>query len=359
MTTEALCLREIDALFEPYAHRKLSLPTRLVMASVPRLYAQNGVPVPEMLRYYRRRAENQVGLIISEPVAVNDPAAAGDSGMSHFYGGAALRGWKQICQAVHASRCRIMPLLHHVGMLRPLRGDIPNPSEMAIGPSGIDPQTGGRRGESMSRERIRSVVSAFASAAYSAKVLGFDGVEINGAHAGLVEQFLRPETNRRTDEYGGDMPGRVRFACQIIHAVRKAVGRAFPVAFRYSPAGELWGKPLLESPHEMELFLNALCEAGVDIFECDGVSTPAFRGSPLSAPAWTRLLSHRPVIASGGIGLPGGSLLPHVRGMLGLRFDLLAVGRALLADAEWGTKVRESREADIVPFSSRSWLHLD
>lgn len=358
MKTEELCLREIDAIFAPYTDRKLNLPTRLVMASVPRLFAQNGVPAPEMLHYYRRRSENMVGLIITEPVAVDDPAAAADSRMPQFYGGAALRAWKQICRAVHASQCRIMPQLNHVGMLRPQLGDIPNPEASPIGPSGIDPHTGIHRGETMSRDRIRAVASAFAASAYSAKVLGFDGVEINGSRAGLIEQFLRVETNHRIDEYGGDIVGRTRFACQVIHAVRKAVGRSFPVIFRYSPFGEYWRTPLLESPGEMQSLLHALCDAGVDIFACDGRNSPAFAGSSLSAAAWTRVLSQRPVIAGGGIGLPGNSLLPRVRGLLAREFDLLAVGRALLADAEWGTKIHEARDPEIIPFSNRVWLHL-
>lgn len=359
MRTTALSLREADSLFRPYHGRKLRLATRLVMAPMPRFLARDGVPTPEMLLYYRRRAEHLLGLIITEPVAVDDPAAAGDAGMAHFYGGAALRAWKGICRAVHATPCRIIPQLDHVGMLRPFSGDMPNPDAPPIGPSGINPLEPDTRGETMSRSRIQAVVSAFADAARLSRLLGFDGVEINGARAGLVEQFLRPETNLRTDEYGGDIVGRARFACQIVSAVRKVTGRSYPVVFRLSQSGAgIWGKPLVSTPQELDSLLQLLCSAGVDIFSCDGVSHAAFAGSPLNLPGWIRLLTRRPVIANGGIGLPGMGLDSLLRRLRAREFDMVAVGRALLADAEWAVKVRMAREADIIPYSPKSGFHL-
>ncbi len=359
MRTTALSLREAESLFHPFNSRKLRLVTRLVMAPVPRFLAHDGVPTPEMLLYYRRRAEQQLGLIITEPVAIADPAAASDSGMACFCGGAALRAWKGICRAVHATSCRIIPQLEHVGMLRPLSGDLPHPDAGPIGPSGVNPARPAVRGEAMNRSRIDSVVAAFAEAAHTSRLLGFDGVEINGAQAGLVEQFLRPETNLRRDEYGGDMVGRARFACRIISAVRKAVGRRYPVIFRLSQSDSgIWKRPLAETPAELDSLLQLLCAAGVDIFSCDGVGEPAFQGNPLNLPGWIRMLTQRPVIANGGIGLPGMRLETLLRRLRAREFDLVAVGRALLADAEWASKVRMSREEDIIPYSPRVGFHL-
>lgn len=356
MKKAELSLRDIDILFTPYSHRKLKLRTRLVMAPLPRLFSQNGVPTPEMLHYYQRRARNMVGLIITEPVAVNDPSAAADSGMAHFYGGAALRAWRQICRAVHACACGIVPQLNHVGMLRPVNGDMPHPEAPAVGPSGIDPISGEKRGEEMSRGRISSVIASFATAARSACVLGFDGVEINGGSGSLVEQFLRKETNKRHDEYGGDIMRRARFACQVVQSVRKVVGRHFPVIFRFSQSGgDIWDTPLLASPAELEELLQMLCESGADFFACDGADRPAFPGSALPLAGWVRVLADRPVIINGGIGLPGAGCT----GDSALHWaDLVAVGRALLADAEWGTKVHMGREHDIIPFTQRAWMHL-
>lgn len=357
MKASAIAMREEDSLFAPFLSRKLQLKTRLVMSSIPRLLSQGGVPTPEMLLYYRRRAEHMLGLIITEPVAINDPSASADSGMACFYGGSALRAWKRICRAVHHVSCRLIPSLSHVGMLRPAVGDFPNPDSLPVGPSGVEPVSLERRGEPLSITRIQSIISAFASAALDSKLLGFDGVEIDGAHAGLVEQFLRPETNLRTDEFGGDISRRARFAWMILHAVRKAVGRKYPVIFRFSHQGR-WHKPLVNTPADLEILLQMLVDAGADMFSCDGIGEPAFRGSPLNLPGWVRLLTRRPVIASGGVGLKGMEMKPLMQRYRAKEFDLVGVGRALLADAAWGTKIRLSREDEIIPYSAASWLHL-
>lgn len=342
LPTTALALRDIDLLFRPFTHRKLQLPTRLVMAPVLRLFADAGMPTVEMQLYYSRRAAQELGLIISEPVAVNATASL-DEGMAHFYGGAALRAWKGICRAVHRTGCKMAPLLFHAGML--------HPGEEAAGPSGIDPGSLQQRGETMNKENIRNIALDFARAAASARLLGFDGVVVDGA--GLVEQFLRPETNRRHDEYGGDMVSRARFACELVHAVRKAVGSRFPILFRLP-------EHCADSPQELEQLVSALCAAGVDIFACVGemVHFPAFAGSPLNMACWVRMLSQRPVIAEGGVGLRADSLQQLVRSLVAREFDLVAVGRALLADAEWGRKVRLAREDSISPFHPGAVLHL-
>lgn len=324
-------------LFRPFVHRKICLPTRITMAPLARCLARGGVPGADMLHYYRLRAAADVGLIVTEPVAVNDPAASADAGMPHFYGGAALREWKRICRAVQASGCRMAPQLSHAGMLRRADG---------CGPSGVDPLTLELRGVPMSRERMRAVALAFAQAAADARQLGFDAVEINGAQSGLLEQFLRASTNLRSDEYGGDLQRRTRFVCEVLHAVRKAVGRSFPVMFRFSQSGRgADASPLVATPAELESLLQPLCEAGVDIFACtvQELRRPAFAGSALNLAGWVKLLSQRPVVCEGGVGLPGAELSHLVQLVQAQRLDLLSVGRALHADAEWAARVRQGR----------------
>lgn len=356
MKTTALALRDVDFLFTPFVHRKLRLPTRLVMAPVQRYLARDGVPTEEMMQYYYRRAVNAMGLIMTEPVAVPESAAAADTDMAVFYGGSALRAWKRICRVVHSTPCRIAPLLSHAGILRHMQG-----GALPIGPGRGVGIPGAGQTETMNHTRIEEVAGAFGRGAATAKILGFDAVVINGADAHLIEQFLRPETNHRHDEYGGDICGRSRFACAVVHAVRKAVGRQFPILFRFAQYGLLYGRsPLASDPDELHTFLGALCDAGVDMFCCADTqaSLPAFGGSFLNLAGWARMLTGRPTITEGAVGLAGVSVQNLARRLCANEFDLMSVGRALLADCAWGTKIRFAREAEIIPFSRRSWLHL-
>lgn len=361
ISTTAITLRDIDGMFRPFEHRKIQLHSRLVMAPLLRLMAEEGKPTAEAKLFYSRRSRHEVGLIITEPVAVDDAAASADSGMAHFFGGEALRAWKGIARSVHASGCKIAPLLCHVGMLRPPSGDFPHPDTPAIGPSGVEPGSLEQRGEPMSHDRMREVAQSFARAAVSAQRLGFDAVAIEGGGACLLEQFLRGGTNLRHDEYGGDLVSRARFACEVLHAVRKAVGSRFPIIFRLP---DVWKKDgaeaLVETPAELETLLKLLRDAQVDMFMCDVPewNRPAFPGSPLSMAGWVRMLSGVPVMVSGGIGLHGQDLHPLGQGLRAGEYDLVAVGRALLADAEWGLKVRMAREESILPYHQKVWARL-
>lgn len=208
----------------------------------------------------------------------------------------------------------------------------------------------------------------FCEAAADAKRLGFDGVELHGAHGYLIDQFFWKETNRRTDEYGGDLVGRTRFASRIIHAVRKAVGSQFPIIFRFSQwkTGHYNAK-LAYTPMELEAFLAPLTDAGVDIFDCSTRRfwEPEFEGSRLNLAGWTRKLTGKPTISVGSVGLKGdftnafdggpeaeaASVEPLAERLKAGEFDLIAVGRALLADAEWAEKIRHAREKDIHLFT--------
>lgn len=360
-TGTALALRDIEILYRPFIHRKIELCTRIVMAPMARNYATDGIPTPEMLRYYRRRAEHELGLIITEGASIDAPAAAASADTPSFFGGAALRAWKRICQAVHATNCKIIPQIQHAGLMRPSDGRAPTPEEAAISPSGIHPITLQRVGAPMSHGRIRDVVLSFARAAENARKLGFDGVEINGAYGMLIDQFLRTETNHREDEYGGDLPGRVRFACEVVQAVRKAVGRRFPIFFRLSqgyPGHE--EARLANTPEELAEIVRPLSEAGVDVFDCTSLhyGHPEFEGSPMGLAAWVRRLSNRPAICSGAIGLEPGFPSQLLRSLSMNEIDLIAIGRALLADPAWASKVHASMESSITPFTPQHLARL-
>ena len=306
-TQDELKIRDMEILFQPFHSRKLDTPTRIVLPAMTRGFSPGGAPTDEVAAYYQRRAKHEVGLIITEGTFIDEPSASPSSNYPNFFGGAPLRGWKKVLEAVHTTDCKIAPQLWHVGMARPFKGEnLPNPELPPIGPSGIDVNTLRQTTDPMSAAKIEEVIDAFARAAADAKRLGFDGVEIHGAHGYLIDQFFWKETNRRTDEYGGDLVGRTRFASRIIHAVRKAVGSQFPIIFRFSQwkTGHYDAK-LARTPVELEDFLTPLTEAGVDIFDCSTRRfwEPEFEGSRLNLAGWTKKLTGKPAISVGSVGL--------------------------------------------------------
>ncbi|MEW6311495.1 MAG: NADH:flavin oxidoreductase [Pseudomonadota bacterium] len=357
----------VQALFQPFELGSLRLPTRVVMAPMTRSFSPNGVPTDAVVDYYRRRAAAGVGLIITEGTTVGHAAANGYPQVPRFYGEDALAGWKRVVDAVHAAGGRIVPQLWHVGNVRRL-GTEPDASVPGCGPM-EKCKDGNVVVHGMTQQDIRDVIGAFAQAARDAKAIGMDGVEIHGAHGYLIDQFFWEGSNQRTDEYGGSLANRSRFAVELVQAVREAVGPDFPIIFRFSQWKQQdYTARLVQSPEALGEFLAPLVEAGVDIFHCSTRRfwEPEFEGSDLNLAGWTRQLTGKPTITVGSVGLDGEFLQFMVKtdkvaqpaGIEGLlerlnkaEFDLVAVGRALICDPEWAVKVREGRMEEILPFS--------
>ncbi|HEY2491829.1 MAG TPA: NADH:flavin oxidoreductase [Paenibacillus sp.] len=359
----------IPALFKPFSAGNLTLPNRIVMAPMTRGFSPDGIPGHNVVDYYRRRAANGVGLIITEGTGINHPAAVSGASIPLFYGEEALNGWSQVVNAVHEAEGKIMPQLWHVGMAR-RKGDLPNLEAQPIGPSGYN-ISGEQVTEPMTEGEIEEVIKAFGQAAADAKRIGFDGIELHGAHGYLMDQFFWEKTNHRTDRYGGDVVGRTRFAVEVIEACRRAVGPDFPIMLRFSQwkMGNYDAK-LAETPEQLGRFLAPLSEAGVDIFHCSTRRfwLSEFEGSDLNLAGWTQKLTGKPAISVGSVGLETEfvSAMPENKGMgdanldkLAERleneeFDLIAVGRVLLGDPAWAAKIRDDRTAEIVPFTSET-----
>lgn len=357
----------LEILFEPVTVGNLKLANRIAMAPMTRGFSPNGIPGEDVAGYYKRRAENQVGLIITEGTLVDHPAAAEGLGRPNFHGEAALKGWAHVVQSVHQAGGKIIPQLWHVGMARKIDGENPNPEVLPIGPSGIDVMSGEKVTTDMTLEEIEQIIKAFAQGASDAKRLGFDGIEIHGAHGYLIDQFFWEKTNQRQDKYGGNMKARSQFAVEIVKACRAAVGANFPIVFRYSQwkMGSYQAK-LANTPEELAIFLAPLVEAGVDIFHCSTRRywEPEFEGSHLNLAGWTKKLTGKPTITVGSVGLDTNfidffaqgkgakatSLVPLIERLEKEEFDLVAVGRALLADPAWATKTRQNRIDELVPF---------
>ncbi|MFC5467522.1 NADH:flavin oxidoreductase [Cohnella suwonensis] len=353
------------SLFEPFTLGTLTLQNRVVMAPMTRSFSPEGVPGDNVAGYYRRRAENGVGLIVTEGTLINHPAATNDPSIPNFHGERALKGWKKVVEEVHAAGGKIFPQLWHVGMTRK-NGAQPHPEAPSIGPSGLN-LAGEPVNEPMTPEEIRSIVSAFAQAAADAKRIGFDGIELHGAHGYLIDQFLWEQTNKRTDEYGGNLVARTKFAADIIRACREAVGPDFPIQLRLSQwKSGYFDEKLAKTPEQLAQLLQPLVDAGVDIFHCSTRRfwEPEFEGSSLNFAGWVKKLTGKPTISVGSVGLDQeftsafrgqaagnsdiGELLERLNDK---EFDLVAIGRALLVDPAWAAKIREGRYDEILPFT--------
>jgi 2,4-dienoyl-CoA reductase-like NADH-dependent reductase (Old Yellow Enzyme family) len=354
-------------LFSPVSVAGLKLRNRLVMAPMTRNFSPGGVPGADVAAYYGRRAES-LGLLITEGTYV-DEGSGGSTRVPRFFGDAPLAGWREVADAVRAAGGAVFPQLWHTGVTRK-PGSGPFPDAPVLSPSGITP-SGRAVAEPATAAQLAAVTASYARAAAAAKAAGFSGVELHGAHGYLLDEFHWPQTNRRTDAYGGGMAGRVRLSAEVAAAVRDTVGPDYPVAFRFSQwKGGHYDARIADSPAELEAFLTPLAAAGVTIFHASTRRywLPAFDGSDRTLAGWTRDLTGLPVIAVGSVGVaapflgvaddgesaarPQASLTlaPLVDLLNRGEFDLVAVGRAVLADPAWAAKIADGRLAGIRPY---------
>ncbi len=360
-------------LFTPLSIRGLRIPNRFVMAPMTRSFSPQGILPPSAAAYYRRRAQGETGLLITEGTAIPHESAIGISGVDvpdipSLFGAAALNGWKRVVDEVHEAGGLIAPQLWHQGPMRiPASGAFPAAKSMR--PSGIWGPVGratlvrpeylrsvADSIEPMTDEDIADVVAAYGRAAANAKEFGFDAIAIHGAHGYLIDSFLWSETNQRRDRWGGDIAACSQFAAATVRAVRAAVGPDLPIFFRFSQ----WklqdvGARLANTPADLERILQPIAESGVDVFDVSerNFDTPAFDGSALCLAGWTRRVTGCLTMAVGSVGLSKGLFdsrqsSPDFLDNLGAlvarfdnqEFDLVAVGRMLIANPDWVRRVR-------------------
>jgi 2,4-dienoyl-CoA reductase-like NADH-dependent reductase (Old Yellow Enzyme family) len=212
------------------------------------------------------------------------------------------------------------------------------------------------------------VIEAFARGARDAKELGFDGVELHGAHGYLIDQFFWEGTNQRTDRYGGDLVSRTRFAVEIITEVRRRVGPDFPVILRWSQWKlQDFEAKLARTPEELAQFVRPLVDAGVDAFHCSTRRfwEPEFAGSDLNLAGWTKKLTGKPAITVGSVTLNEDLMTSfgtaNTAGVTGIdnllerlerdEFDLVAIGRSLIVNPTWAGIVRRGALNELRPFN--------
>jgi 2,4-dienoyl-CoA reductase-like NADH-dependent reductase (Old Yellow Enzyme family) len=363
-----MAVADLKALFQPFEYGALSLKNRIAMSPMTRWKSPEQYPGPDVAAYYRRRAENEVGLIITEGTTVDHPVSSYSVRVPAFHG-RALDGWRRVVGEVHEAGGKIVPQLWHVGIMRdPRTDDYPNRDLPSASPSGVFKPGGKQVFEPIDRAQIRVIQESFARAAADARRLGFDGVEIHGAHGYILDQFLWGALNCREDEYGGDAVARTRFVVELVSLARAEVGPDFPIILRVSQWKQQdYAARLAETGEQMNAIFQPIADAGVDIFHVSQRRywEPEFPGSRLNGAGWLKKLTGRPTITVGSVGLsgpmsvtaigeaaaPAQNLAPLAERLADGEFDIVAVGRALLADAEWARKVKEGRLDELRPFT--------
>ncbi len=337
----------LEHLFSPIAINGMTLNNRAVMPPMGTGYGNADATVGErLIRYLARRARGGTGLIITEVCAV-DPRGKGFPTEIGVWSDEFIPGLASLTRAIHGEGGKIALQLHHAG-----RETFPAAAGgMPEAPSPIPSVVLGQPCQEMSRERIAEMVEAFARAAGRAKQAGFDAVEIHGAHGYLLNQFLSPFSNQRSDEFGGSEENRSRFVLEIVAAVRKAVGPAFPVIIRVSTDEMIRGGYGLGF---MQGLAPQLVAAGVDAIHASvGVySTPGNLSiASLDTEAGFNLFRARaikeavsvPVIGVGRINDPRLA----DRAIAAGDADLISFGRQHLTDPDFVRKARAGRFEEI------------
>jgi 2,4-dienoyl-CoA reductase-like NADH-dependent reductase (Old Yellow Enzyme family) len=363
-------MTDTAALFQPLLVKQVTLRNRIVMSPMTRRFSPGGIPTEEVANYYLRRVHGGVGLIVTEGVGIDHPAALDDSGIPVMYGPDALAGWKRTVNAVHESGGVIFPQLWHMGPMRK-SGQGPYPNARSMRPSGLwgpvgdnvvwnlDPEQVRKEGEPtspMSHREIDEVIEGYVRSAISAKQAGFDGIAIHGAHGYMPDAFLWSGTNRRSDRYGGGIAQRTVFVQEMIRAIRAAVGADMPLMLRFSQWKQQdYAARLAHTPQELAQLLLPISEAGVDIFDASTrwFWKPEFPGSDLNLAGWAQKLTGKPAMTVGSVGLSNdlyealekGSAETVDLAALMEKFNrgdfaLVGVGRALLSDPAFANKIR-------------------
>ncbi len=365
-------MTDVSPLFRPFKLRGVELKNRIAMAPMTRSRSPDAYPTAENVAYYQRRAAAEVGLIISEGTLTRRKGASNDAAIPLFWGEKALNGWQQVIDAVHAAGGKMAPQIWHQGMSRkPGTGHFPDaPSD---GPSGIT-LTGKKISDEPTEAEVIDMAQAYADAAADATRLGFDAIELHGAHAYLIDEFFWPVTNQRTDRFGGaTIAQRAEFAAEVIRRCRAAAGD-LPIIIRVSQWKSVdYNAKLATTPQELESWARVMVDAGVDAIHCSQrrILEPEFPDvdgpNGLNLAGWVKKLTGIPTISVGSVGLSSeftasfrgegsaaGKLDETIERLDRGEFDLVAVGRALLQDPEWALKVKQGRLNELRDYDGAS-----
>lgn len=335
-------------LFEPIKIGKKTVKNRIFMPPISTNLANKGYVTEELIQHYGARAKGGVGLIVSEVVTV-EPTYVYLPGDMSIYDDSFIEGWKKLFDEVHKYGAILLPQLFHPAyMAFPIPG-----TPRLIAPSNVGPYYAKEAPRAVTKEELKEIIRQFGEAAYRVKQAGGDGVEIHAAHAhGLLGGFLTPLYNKRCDEYGGDINGRLRLTLEVIEEVRKMCGEDFIIDVRIS--GDEYSDGGLNI-NDATYIAKQLEKAGADMLHVSG-GTTIKRGSAIPA-AGTKQGSHAeyaryikqhvsiPVATVGRITEAWVADEMIANGMT----DACMMGRANLCEPEFANKAFEGREDEIRP----------
>jgi NADPH2 dehydrogenase len=318
-------------ILKPLKVRSMNLANRLVMPPMATAKAEpDGKVSQALLDYYEEKSRGgYISLIIIEHSYITPEGKASNNQLS-VSDDAVIPGLRKLSDVIHRSGSKTAMQINHAGSaaLKDVTGTTP------LAPSAIMNPRRGDMPREITRKEIGDVVNAFKDASRRVKEAGFDAVEIHSAHGYLLNQFLSPLTNKRTDEYGGDVSNRIRIHLEVIQAVRTAVGPAFPIQVRLGASDYTDGGTTIE---DGKIAARAFEKAGVDIIHISGgfvgYTPPGLTGQGYFVPLSEAIKSvvSIPVILTGGITEVEAAEKFLKENMA----DLIGVGRALLQDSTW------------------------
>lgn len=348
MNGQQSMLRE---LFRPVKINRMELKNRIVMPAMTTIMGNSdGTVSDKFIEYYTARARGGAALIIAETVDVHPYThnlPLGDRGFTAIFDDRFIPGLRRFTDSIHTAGAKVCVQLQHSGRAMIML----DPSQPPLAPSAI-PHPGGATPRALTISEIEELVQAFGAAAGRAKAAGFDAVEVHGGHGYLIAQFMSAYSNRRSDRYGSDLMGRLRFPMEVLSSVRKSVGPDFPIIFRLSADERVpGGRGVLESA----AMVPYLERAGADClsittgmhftiyYTVPSMSLP--KGLNAEAAAQVKAAINVPVIVAGRLNDPVLAESVLARGQA----DLIAIGRGLIADPELPNKLREGNWNDIRP----------
>lgn len=328
----------------PLQIANLTLPNRLVMPPMATAKSgDDGKVTRELCEYYEEKSHGgHIGLIITEHSFVSPEGKAG-SGQLSITDDSDIPGLRELVSVIHRNNTKVMAQINHAGgaAKREVTGREAISAGAVLMPRAA---AGSPLPREMTAADIRRVTDDFARAAGRAKEAGFDGVEIHSAHGYLLNQYFSPLTNRRTDSYGASsLHGRIRFHLEVIEAVRRVVGTAYPLALRLGACDYMEGGTTIEDSVSAAIEFE---KAGIDLLDISGGFCGYVRPGSKEQGYFNELTGSIkksvsiPVILTGGIV----DVEAAERLLEQNKADLIGVGRAILKDSTWAEKAMPAHD---------------